>query len=223
MLLFPHCPDCTNSIEWGRKWLSVYLYITMKCIFIYPFFKQVYTQSPFYMHIDCVWNVSTSNLKAEIWLWKGSWQQHGSDCKPKQVKICTDGTCLAQYIFCEVLGRASSVYLAASGCSVPFSQFWFVKISTIQISTNLHFYPHGKMFFVHHYAEEGCLSIYHETYRCQKVIILLFLYSLGAWRKISENKRRNQQQYFVVGYSTNTNPYLCWNLANQIPQRFLYI
>lgn len=150
---------------------------------------------------------------------KGSWQQCSSDCKPKQVKICTNGTYLAQYI-CEQ-GKLCLPFCFRMQC-VCFSVLICKDIHHMDkykpslLST-------WKKGFVDHYAEEGCLSSYHETYRCQKVIIMLFLYSLGAWRKISEDKWRNQQQYFVVGYGTNTNPHLRWNLANQISQGFLYI
>lgn len=172
------------------------------------------------MHAECVWNISTSYPNPEIWLQKGSWQQYGSDCKPKQVKICTNRTYLAQYIFCE----QGKVYL-------PFCLRMQCICFSFLICEDIHhtdkckpsFLPTWKSVFVLHYAEGGCLSSYHETCRCQKVVIMLFLYSPGAWRKISENKWRNQQQYFVVGYSPNTNPHLRWNLANQISQGFLYI
>lgn len=133
-------------------------------------------------------------------------------------KTCTSGTCSAQST-CEQ-GKLCLPSCFRMQCAC-FSVLICEDIPHID-KYKPSFLSTWKNVFVHYWAEEGCLSSYHETYRCQKIIIMLFLYSPGEGRKISENKWRNQQQYFVVGYSTNTNPHLCWNLANQISQRFLY-
>lgn len=158
-----------------------------ECILIYikPFLKQVYTQSLFYMHAD--------RLRLEIYQPITQNQKfHGKRALGSNMEIPvnlnrlkSNGTCLAQCISCEH-GKLClpSCFRMQHAC---FS---------VLICEDIHHTDKYKSSFlftwknvsVHHYAEEGSIFSYHKTYRCQKVIIMLFLYSLGARGKISENK-----------------------------------
>lgn len=141
----------------------------------------------FYMHTDKLRNVSTrypklitqfemDQLVTQSWKFGCKRALDSKLYKPKQVKICTDGTCLAQCIFCEQgkLYLPSCFRMQCACCSVLIC-----AISTIQISTNLHFYPHGKMVLFTTMQKRDAFLVTMK-HRWQKVIIMLFLYSLGA-------------------------------------------